>query len=58
MARRLPSASTFVPVTLLIAKHVLPLRPQGTDGLGEAELAALDSRDCLVGAALPQAQRT
>jgi Nitrile hydratase, alpha chain len=34
---------------------VLPLRPQGTGGLGEADLAALVSRDCLVGAALPRA---
>jgi len=32
---------------------VLPLRPAGTDGLSEEELAALVSRDCLVGAALP-----
>jgi nitrile hydratase len=32
---------------------VLPMRPAGTEGLGETELAALVSRDCLVGAALP-----
>jgi nitrile hydratase len=32
---------------------VLPMRPAGTEALGEAELAALVSRDCLVGAALP-----
>jgi len=32
---------------------VLPMRPAGTEGLSEAELAALVSRDCLVGAALP-----
>jgi nitrile hydratase alpha subunit len=32
---------------------VLPMRPQGTEGLSEAELGALVSRDCLVGAALP-----
>jgi nitrile hydratase len=31
---------------------VLPLRPAGTDGLSEAQLAALVSRDALVGAAL------
>jgi nitrile hydratase len=31
----------------------MPMRPAGTDGLNEAELAALISRDCLVGAALP-----
>lgn len=33
---------------------VLPMRPPGTEGLSEAELAALISRDCLVGAALPE----
>lgn len=32
---------------------VLPLRPPGTEAMSEAELAALVSRDCLVGAALP-----
>jgi nitrile hydratase len=32
---------------------VLPMRPDGTEDLSEAELAALVSRDCLVGAALP-----
>jgi len=32
---------------------VMPMRPSGTEGLNEAELAALISRDCLVGAALP-----
>ncbi len=32
---------------------VLPMRPTGTDGMSEAQLAALVSRDCLVGAALP-----
>jgi nitrile hydratase len=32
---------------------VLPIRPQGTDGLTEPELAELVSRDCLVGTALP-----
>jgi nitrile hydratase len=32
---------------------VMPMRPAGTDGMSEAELAALISRDCLVGAALP-----
>lgn len=32
---------------------VLPMRPAGTEGLSEAELAALVSRDCLVGTALP-----
>lgn len=32
---------------------VLPVRPEGTEGMSEAELAALVSRDALVGAALP-----
>ena len=32
---------------------VMPMRPAGTEGLDEAGLAALISRDCLVGAALP-----
>ncbi|NJO37159.1 MAG: nitrile hydratase subunit alpha, partial [Rhizobiales bacterium] len=34
---------------------VLPLRPQGTEALGEAELAALVTRDCMIGTALPEA---
>ncbi|MGQ7794572.1 nitrile hydratase subunit alpha [Faunimonas sp. B44] len=32
---------------------VLPMRPPGTEGLSEAELASLVTRDCVVGAALP-----
>jgi nitrile hydratase alpha subunit len=32
---------------------VLPVRPKGTEGMSEAELAGLVSRDALVGAALP-----
>ena len=32
---------------------VLPMRPPGTEAASEAELAALVSRDCLVGTALP-----
>jgi nitrile hydratase len=32
---------------------VLPLRPEGTEGWEEARLAALVTRDCLVGVALP-----
>ena len=32
---------------------VLPMRPAGTEGMSEAELADLVSRDCLVGTALP-----
>lgn len=31
---------------------VLPLRPKGTDGMGEAELATLVTRDCMIGTAL------
>jgi nitrile hydratase alpha subunit len=33
---------------------VLPMRPAGTEGLTEEELAALVTRDCLVGVALPR----
>ena len=36
---------------------VLPLRPAGTEGWDEDRLAALVSRDALVGAALPRAPR-
>jgi nitrile hydratase len=36
---------------------VLPMRPEGTEGMSESELAALVSRDCLVGAALPGKNR-
>jgi nitrile hydratase len=52
----------FVPDTVEVRVHdsnadlryvVLPMRPAGTDGMSEAQLAALVSRDCLVGAALP-----
>lgn len=35
---------------------VLPVRPKGTEGMSEAALAALVSRDALVGAALPGAE--
>lgn len=34
---------------------VLPMRPAGTDALGEEELAALVTRDCMVGTAVPRA---
>jgi len=34
---------------------VLPLRPEGTEGLSEAELAALVTRDAMIGVALCQA---
>jgi nitrile hydratase len=32
---------------------VLPMRPAGTEGMSEGDLATLVTRDCLVGAALP-----
>jgi len=34
---------------------VLPMRPAGTDGWSEERLAALVSRDCMIGVALPKA---
>ena len=37
---------------------VLPIRPPGSGGLGEAELAALVTRDCMIGTALPEAPRS
>ena len=33
---------------------VLPVRPAGTEGRSEAELAALVTRDCMIGVALPK----
>lgn len=33
---------------------VLPTRPAGSDGLSEAQLAALVTRDCMIGTALPR----
>ena len=33
---------------------VLPMRPEGTEGLDEEELARLVTRDCLVGAGVPR----
>ncbi len=33
---------------------VLPMRPSGTEGMGEEELAQLVTRDCLVGVAVPR----
>jgi nitrile hydratase subunit alpha len=35
---------------------VLPMRPKGTDGFDEAQLAALVSRDCMIGTAIPSAR--
>jgi nitrile hydratase subunit alpha len=34
---------------------VVPMRPPGTEGLAEPELAALVSRDCMIGTAVPSA---
>jgi len=34
---------------------VLPMRPEGTDGMGEEDLVRLVTRDCLVGASVPRA---
>jgi nitrile hydratase len=33
---------------------VLPLRPPGTDGMSEHELAGLVTRDCMIGVAVPR----
>ncbi len=33
---------------------VLPMRPAGTDGWDEERLAALVTRDCMIGAGLPK----
>jgi nitrile hydratase len=33
---------------------VVPMRPPGTDNMGEEELAALVTRDSMVGTGLPQ----
>ena len=37
---------------------VLPARPAGTEGLSEAELAALVTRDCMIGTGLPRPPQT
>ncbi len=37
---------------------VLPMRPAGTDGLNETELAALVTRDSMIGTGLPQEPAT
>jgi nitrile hydratase len=36
---------------------VIPVRPEGTEGMTEAELAACVTRDCLIGVALPRASK-
>ena len=35
---------------------VLPMRPSGSEGLSEDELAAIVTRDCMIGSALPRAR--
>ncbi len=37
---------------------VLPRRPSGTDDLNETELAAIVTRDCMIGTALPDASQS
>jgi thiocyanate hydrolase gamma subunit len=36
---------------------VMPLRPEGTDGWTEEQLAEIVTRDCMIGVALPRADR-
>jgi nitrile hydratase len=36
---------------------VLPMRPAGAEGLNETQLAALVTRDCMIGTAVPEAPR-
>jgi len=53
---------TFVPEEVTLRVHdsnadmrylVLPMRPAGTEGLSEDELASLVTRDCMIGTGLP-----
>ncbi len=37
---------------------VLPMRPLGTEGMGEEELAGLVTRDCLIGVSVPSFEGT
>jgi hypothetical protein len=37
---------------------VMPVRPQGTDNWSEEKLAAIVTRDCMIGVALPRPGRT
>lgn len=37
---------------------VLPMRPEGTEGWSEEQLAGIVTRDCMIGVALPRAGRT
>ena len=34
---------------------VLPMRPEGTEGWAEEDLAAIVTRDCMIGTAVPTA---
>src|SRR5262245_33851110 len=54
---------TTIPDELVVRVHdssadmrylVLPMRPAGTEGIGEAELAELVTRDSMIGVSLPQ----
>ena len=35
---------------------VIPMRPAGTEDMDEAQLAALVTRDCMIGVAVPRAE--
>jgi nitrile hydratase len=35
---------------------VLPMRPEGTEGMSEEELAGLVTRDCMIGVAVPRVE--
>ena len=37
---------------------VLPMRPDGTDGMSEADLTELVTRDCMIGVTVPQGPGT
>ena len=37
---------------------VLPVRPEGTEGWTEEQLAEVVTRDCMIGVALPRTGRT
>jgi nitrile hydratase len=57
---------TKIPAKIQIRVHdsnadmrymVLPMRPAGTEGWGEARLAGIVTRDCLIGVAVPKIPR-
>ncbi len=37
---------------------VLPMRPEGTEGMTEDELATCVTRDCMIGTAIPRALKS